>query len=188
MSACLNVFGPIYNLVETPELVGGQVGELLRLGGWAEVAFLPHPAADVPPVVVSKSRLPHQPGDPGHEPRPRRFRLSLLRSAIERVFRCLGYHLCLRSPSNFVFAPLCEIVREVHPLAILRHVPRPLPPPFDRRLDQDLPVARLVAKPHAPGGGILLGGVGVLRGPPRRWSPRPGTPTPLIPQLFAKTH
>ena len=75
----LHVLGLVHGLVELAELVGGQdAGQPLGLGGGAQVALLPNPAADVPPVVVGQPRLPHQPGDPGDETGSRRFRLSVL--------------------------------------------------------------------------------------------------------------
>ena len=64
----LDVLRLVHRLVELAELVGGQdAGEFLRLGGGMQVAFLPNPAGDIPPVVVGQAFLADEAGDPGDD-------------------------------------------------------------------------------------------------------------------------
>ena len=64
----LHVLGPIHDLIEPAELLGGQdTGQPPPLLGGSKLAVLPHPLGDVPPSLVVQPLLPHEPGDPGDQ-------------------------------------------------------------------------------------------------------------------------
>src|SRR5271157_1174199 len=83
----LNVLGTVYDLIEPPELLGGQhTWQTTPLLLGSEVADLAHLLCNVPPGIVVEPFLSHYPGYLGDGSRLLRFRLSVLCSAIGRVF------------------------------------------------------------------------------------------------------
>ena len=72
----LHVVGLIHDLIESPEVVGGQdAGQLLRLLCRAKLALLSNSFGDIPPVVIVEPVLADDLGDLGDD---FRFRFSVL--------------------------------------------------------------------------------------------------------------
>ena len=105
----LHVLGGIHDLVERPELVGGQdAGELHGLGGRMQVALLANPAGDIPPVLVGQPGFADESCQFGDQTGISPFQFCA--AHLSGFSGVLTVILASDLPSYFVFQGKCEIV------------------------------------------------------------------------------